>query len=132
MSLTQDQIDGMVALSAPLVAHPLPWADLSPEQQGAFRLLMPDPAFDDIQRHYLGLWVLPVTSQQVDDLNALMPANSGIAPRAAEDGTLWIGADLLSDALDGRRLSPLLPMLETLPLPYAETITWPVGTEVEP
>lgn len=43
----------------------------------------------------------------------------------------FIGADLLSDALDGRRLSALLPILETLPLTYVETIEWPVVEEVE-
>lgn len=131
MILTQEQIDGMVALSAPLVAAPLPWTDLSPEQQGAFQLLMPDPSFDDIQRFYLGLWVLSVTSQQVDDLNALMPPGSVIEPRVAEN-SLFVNADLLSDALDGRRLAALLPVLETLPLTYAETVTWPVEVEVEP
>lgn len=131
MSLTQEQIDGMVALSAPLVGNPLPWTDLSPEQQAAFRLLMPDPAFDDTQRFYLGLWAFPVTTEQVDALNNLMPAHHVIAPRAAESGALFIGADLLSDALDGRRLSALLPILETLPLTYAPGIVWP-EEEVEP
>lgn len=132
MSLTQEQMDLMVELSAPLVENPLPWLELSPDQQDAFRFLMPNPSFGDLQRHFIGLWVLPVTSGQVDDMNALMPPNSVIAPRVAEDGRLFVGADLLSDALDGRRLSATLPVLEALPLTYAETVTWPVEEEVEP
>lgn len=125
MSLTQEQMDLMVELSAPLVENPLSWLGLSPNQQNAFRFLMPDPSFDDTQRHYLGLWMLEISPEQLDDANALMPPNSVIFPRVAEDERLFVGADLLSDALDGRRLSALLPILETLPLTYVDTITFP-------
>lgn len=131
MSLTPEQIEDMVTLSAPLVENPLPWSELSPEQQVAFRLLMPDPSFTDEQRFWLGQWVLAVETQQVEALNALMPPNNVIAPREAEDGSLYVGADLLSDALDGRRLAALLPTLETLPLTFAETIVWP-EPQIEP
>lgn len=125
MSLTQEQMDLMVLLSAPLVENPLPWVSLSPDQQDAFRFLMPNPSFGSLQRHFIGLWVLPVTPEQVEDMNGLMPPNSVIAPRAAADGRLFVGADLLSDALDGKRLSSLLPILETLPLTYVEIISFP-------
>lgn len=123
--MTAEQINLVVSFSAPLVDNPLPWSSLSPEQQDAFRLLMPAPSFDADQRFYLSLWWLPVTPEQLDQLNALTPPHMVIQAREAE-GQLYIGADLLSDALDGRRLSALLPILETLPLNYRPPETWPV------
>jgi hypothetical protein len=131
MSLTLEQIDEMVTLSAPLVENPLPWSDLSPEQQTAFRLLMPDPSFTNEQRFWLGQWVLAVTPEQVEAINALMPPNNVVSARESVDGALYVGADLLSDALDGRRLAALLPTLETLPLTFAETIAWPVVVDIQ-
>lgn len=127
MSLTPEQIDEMVAESAPMV----PWEDrrcwfeLSAKQEECFRWLMPNPCFTDEQRFWLGKWVLPVDTETLDELNGLMPPNNVIAPRVAEDETLWINADLLSDALDDRRLSAALPVLGTLPLTYVHTIVWP-------
>ncbi len=130
MSLTQEQIDGMVALSAPLVENPLPWAELSEAQQGAFRLLMPGPGgFDQMQRYWLHQWWLPVTAGQLDVLNGMMPAGSVIEGRASADGGIYIGADLLSDALDGGPLADLLPVLEGIPLTFGLTIAWRSGGE---
>ncbi len=131
MSLTEQQIEEMVALSAPLMENPLPWVELSQEQQAAFRLLMPQPSFDSVQRHFLSLWWLPFPSELIDDLNAGCPTGTQIVPREDGDGGLWLSADLLSDALDGRRLSALLPILETLPLIYRPAETWPVAEEDE-
>jgi hypothetical protein len=126
MSLTPEQIEKMVDEWAPIMENPIPWIDLSPKQEECSRWLMPNPSFTDDQRFWLGKWVLPVTPEQVSDLNALMPPHNVIAPREAEDGSLWVNSDLLSDALDGGRLSALLPILETLPLTYAPGIVWPV------
>lgn len=123
--MTAEQINLIVTLSAPLVGNPLPWEGLSPEQKGAFQLLMPSPSFDADQRFYLSLWWFPVAPEQLDQLNALTPPHMVIQAREAE-GQLWIGADLLSDALDGRRLAAILPILETLPLTYRPAETWPV------
>lgn len=124
--MTAEKINLVVSLSAPLVADPLSWSSLSPEQQDAFRLLMPSPSFDAEQRFYLSLWWLPISVEQLDQLNALTPPRMVIQAREAE-GQLYIGADLLSDALDGRRLSALLPILETLPITYRPAETWPVA-----
>lgn len=131
--LSQEQIDAMIALSAPLVENPLPWSSLSEEQKGMFLLLMPQPeaGFNEVQRFYLSLWWLPVTSEQLDEVNTLCPPNTAIAPRLDAEGNRYIGADLLSDALFGGRLSALEPLLTTLPLTYRQAETWPVPVEEE-
>ncbi len=124
MTWDDPKVAEMVEISAPMVGNPLPWVSLNEDQQRVFRYLMPDPCFDEVQAHFLSLWWLPVTEQQLADLNALMPPNNVISARVSLAGTLYVGADLLSDALDGRVLADLLPIIETLPLNYAETITW--------
>ncbi len=126
MSLSQQQIDEMIALSAPLVTSPQPWAQLSTQQRAAFRLLMPAGfgGFDDDQRFWLRQWWLPSNADQIQQLVVLCPADTVVAGRIAADGRIFLSADLLSDALDGGRLAALMPVLEMLPLTFAETITW--------
>lgn len=127
------QIDTMVALSAPLVENPQPWSALTEEQRGMFLLLMPQPGqgFLPVQRFYLSLWWLPVSEEQLVVANTLCPPNTAIAPRLDAEGNRYIGADLLSDALFGGRLSALEPLLTTLPLTYRPPETWPVPVEGE-
>lgn len=129
--MTAEQIDAIVSASAPLVESPLPWSDFSPEQQDVFRLLMPQPSFDSDQRFYLSLWWLPVSAEEIEGLNSLCPPGTAIVGREDGEGGLWVCADLLSDALDGRRLSALLPILETLPLTYRPPEMWPEPKEEE-
>ncbi len=124
--MTPEQIDLLRDLSAPLVENPLPWSALSPEQQNAFRLLMPDPTFTDDQRECVNLWWLPVTPEQVQELKPLCPAGSEYPGREDIEENLFLSSDLLSDALDGRRLAALLPILQTLPLTYKLPEEWPV------
>ncbi|HWL54268.1 MAG TPA: hypothetical protein VNQ90_17645 [Chthoniobacteraceae bacterium] len=124
--MTPEEIDLLRDLSAPLVEHPLPWSGLSGEQQAAFRLLMPRPTFTDEQREWVSLWWLPVTVQQVADINAVVPAGNQYPGREDLDGDLFISVDLLSDALDSGRLAALLPILQSLPLTYKLPEEWPV------
>lgn len=131
--MTQEQIETLIELSAPLVDSPLPWSQLSAEQREAFRWLMPEPGvgFDEDQRFYLNRWWLPVTPEQVGELNSLMPPNSRVAPRLDGDGNQWLCADLLSDAADDGRLAALWPILSELPLTYRTPEMWPVEDDEE-
>ncbi len=124
--MTPETIDLLRNLSAPLLESPLPWESLSPEQQNAFRLLMPDPTFTNDQREYINLWWLPVTPEQVQEIKLLCPTGSVYPGREDLEGNLFVCSDLLSDALDGRRLAALLPILQMLPLTYKLPEEWPV------
>lgn len=123
--MTPEQIELLQELSAPLVENPLPWTDLSAEQQAVFRLLLPDPVFTDDQREWINLWWLPVTPQQIADIKTLIPSGNEYPGREDVNGDLFLSCDLLSDALDGGRLAELLPILETLPLTYKLPEDWP-------
>jgi hypothetical protein len=126
--ISEQQIETMIALSAPLVEHPLPWAELSPEQEAAFRVLLPLPGvgFDATQREWLSLWWLPVTPEGLAALNALMPPHHVLAAREDTESNLWLSADVLSDAIDGGRLAALWPLVSALPLNYRPVESWPV------
>lgn len=127
--MTPEDVELLRSLSAPLVESPLPWSELSPEQQSAFRLLMPSPFFAPEQRGWIDLWWLPVTEGVIVDLNALCPANTLLSGRVDLEGNFFVSVDLLSDALDGGRLAALLPMLEALPLTYKAPEDWTMEEE---
>lgn len=129
--MTPEIIQALIDASAPLVANPLPWSELSPEQQGVFRALMPQPSFTPDQREWLSLWWLPVTQEQVDGYNALLPANTRLAPREDIHGNLFLSVDVLSDVLDNGRLSVLATVLDDLPLTYKATEEWPLSDPEE-
>lgn len=124
MSLTTEQIELMVQESESLVLNPLPWKNLSQVQHDVFLWLMPNPSFTETQRHYLSLWVLPVTQQQLNDINALMPSHHVVEPRKSLQDHLYINADLLSDAINEGRLSSILSIIDSLPLTYSFMIQW--------
>ncbi|HWL53875.1 MAG TPA: hypothetical protein VNQ90_15655 [Chthoniobacteraceae bacterium] len=125
--MTPEEIDLLRDLSAPLVENPLPWSELSSEQQSAFRLLMPDAdtGFTEEQRTWINLWWLPVSAEQAADIKAKAPTGNQYPGREDIHGDLFVSVDLLSDALDGGRLAALLPILETLPLTYKPPEEWP-------
>lgn len=132
MSLTSEQTEQLIELSAPLVAHPLPWAELSPEQQEAFLWLMPAESigFTPEQRSWLGLWWLPTTEGELADLNALLPPTTRLAAREDTEGALWLSADLLSAALaEAAPWAALRPALTALPLTYKAAESWPIPQE---
>lgn len=129
--MTPETIQTLIAASAPLVANPLPWSQLTPEQQSVFRSLMPQPSFTPDQREWLSLWWLPVTQEEVDFYNNLLPSNTRISPRADINGDLFLSADIISDILDNGRLKQLEALLENNPLTYKPSDHWPSVTEEE-
>lgn len=121
-----EDLEAVEALIAYLVeVEPTAFSELTPEQEDAFRLLMPLPKFDADQRHFLARLWLQVTSEQIDDINASMPAGRRVSGVAYDEEQLFLGADLLTDALDGRSLSSILHIIETLPLTYIKPEKWP-------
>lgn len=129
--MTQQQLDDLIVLSAPLLDNPLPWNQLTPDQQSAFKILMPQPkeGFTEDQRYWINKWWLPITEQQIENINDLVPANTKFVGREDINGDLFLNVDLLSDSLNNGRLSSILFILETLPLTYKLEEEWP---EIEP
>jgi|GEM_PF-5688749 len=123
--MTQEEEQIMQQASAAMVDTPTPWASLTPLQQLIFRGLMPQPSFTPQQHEYISRWWLPLSNQQLSDINALCPADTRVEGREDGHGQLYVSCDLLSDALDGGRLWALLPLLETMPLTYLLPEAWP-------
>jgi len=129
--MTEQQTAMLIELSAPLVAEPKSWAELTEEQQEAFRWLLPEPGigFSDEQRYWLNFWWLPVSAEDVSALNELMPANHRLSARADADGNLWLNSDVLSDAIDGGPWAAIWSTVSTLPLTYRAEESWPSPKE---
>jgi len=128
--MSPEEIAAITAVGDALRAAPRPWSALTGQEQSTLRqALMPDPSFTPDQLDYLHRWWLPVTADQLAALNAAAPERMDIAPRPDAAAQLYVSADLLSDALDGRRLAALLPVLSSLVLTYEDTIEWPVAEE---
>ena len=100
--------DSIYQIGDYLRAHPTRLVDLSPEQLAmvveAFR---PDDryGFSSDQMQWIRKWWLDCTDTELQGITAT-------------NGRRYVCADLLSDALEGRRLAHLLPTLETLVLTF--------------
>jgi hypothetical protein len=130
--MTAQQSAELVALGDVLRASPRAWAALSQQEQATLcNLLLPAPTFTAAQSAYLSRWWLPVTTDQVEKLNAAAPAHRQISPRKALDGLDCVLVDLLSDAINSGPLAALLPILATLPLTYLTEIDWPIDAAIE-
>jgi hypothetical protein len=90
-----------------------------------------NPSFSEEQLHWFRIWWLPVTQEQIAELNELCPENMRITGRLALDGKLYIGAYLLTDAVDGGQLAPLRPILENLILTWRDAEDWPESESEE-
>jgi hypothetical protein len=123
--MTEQQQAELIKAAAPLVENPTAWRDLGDEARGLFMLLFPRPSFTEEQRFWLSRWWLPVDDETIAALNEAAPRNTSIHASTDLAGDRFVSADLLSDAIDGRRLSALLPILETLPLHYRPPEAWP-------
>ena len=123
--MTEQQQAALMKAAAPLVETPTAWKDLGDEMRGLFMLLFPQPSFTPEQRFWVSRWWLPVTDEQLAALNEAAPSNTRIAAATALDGKQYVSCDLLSDAINGRRLAALLPILEALPLHYLPPEAWP-------
>lgn len=123
--MTPEQLQHLRDLTAPLTTTPAAYADLSPELQNAMMAMVGSPSFSPEQREYLSYWWLAVTPEQADEINSLCPPHTQYPPRAAENGDLYLGSDMLTDAIPGRPLEALWPILTTLPITWYELIEWP-------
>jgi len=101
-----------------LRANPQPFAELAPQlQAGIVAFFEPDATdgFNADQSAFLRRWWLVCQPDTEAAINAL-PHDSKVKAIADEDERLLLGADLLSDALNGRRLADALPILQGLTL----------------
>ena len=116
----------MQAIGDHLREAPRSWRQLHWTRRNTLiEALRPHPitGFDPIQYGWLSGWLLEITPEQLATLQANTP--NQYVPIKATDGTLYLSASLLTDALDGRRLSADLPILDTLPMIDRSTITFP-------
>lgn len=86
---------------------------------------MPAPSFQPIQREYLSRWWLLINDSQLTEINSLCPNDTLLTARTQTGGIKYVCADLLSDALNGGRLSELLPVLRALTLTHFLPAEWP-------
>ena len=115
-----------------LRAEPISYADMPSEWQTALVSAMrPDRlhGFDGQQADWIYSWLLEVTPEQLADLQALHPRQ--YVAREATDGTLYLSAALLTDAIEGRSLSAAMPILGTLTLRYVDAVEFPPPPEIE-
>lgn len=129
--MTQEQTDLLIKLSAPLVATPKSWLELSEAQRDVFMLLLPSNSFTEEQYYWLSFWWLKSSVEELAALNSLCPPNTTITGREHIHGDIYVSCDLLSDALYGGSLSALLPILETLPITFKPAEEWPVSENVD-
>ena len=119
MSTITDIGDALRAEPMPLADFPQAWID------ALIEALRPDPihGFSGQQAAWIYAWLLEVTADQLAELQDLHPRQ--YAAREATDGTLYLSAALLTDAVDGRSLSAALPILANLTLRHSTAVTFP-------
>jgi hypothetical protein len=99
-------------------ANPQPFAALNPQlQAGIVAFFQPDAeqGFNAAQSAFLRRWWLVCQPDTEAAINAL-PHPSKVKAVTDAAGRTLLSADLLSDALNGRRLADALPMLQGLTL----------------
>lgn len=127
--MTPEQLSQLEAVEAYLAANPQSVSQLDDATFALCKsLLMPSPVFSEVQRGFVQRWFLRVTSDQASELESLWPAGSQYPPREHEE-KLLLSIDLLSDALDGGRLSSMLHILITCPLIRVFPEDWPTSPE---
>lgn len=115
-----------------LRASPMAWRDIPAEQRTVAEAALLPPAgqgFDAQQRDWLAHWWLACTQADVEAVNAVLPVGVRVSPLEV-DGALYLGADLLTDALtaDGT-YHAALSVLEGLICTYFAEITPPEGDQ---
>lgn len=123
--MTQEQIELLVSVGDSIRANPRSYSELEDQEKQILEsLLIPDSSFDSTQRYFLGKWFLETPDEAQQELTGLWPQGSKYPTREL-NGKQYLSSDLLSDALNGRRLTSMLPILETLVLVYIEPEEWP-------
>lgn len=102
-----------------LRADPCAWRDIPPTYQAiAQAALLPTGAFTAEQRHWFARWWLACTQDDVDAVNALLPAGTQVAGLELQ-GAMYLGSDLLTDAINPASVyHAALPVLEALICTY--------------
>jgi len=99
-------------------ANPQPFADLPAQvQAGIVAFFEPgaEQGFNADQSVFLRRWWLVCQTDTEAAINAL-PHSTKVKAVTDADGRTLLSADLLSDALNGRRLADALPLLQGLTL----------------
>jgi hypothetical protein len=86
-------------LGAAIRANPCAWKDIPADQQAIARAaLIPSGHFTAEQRTLLSCWWLQCTQDDVDAINALLPANTRVSTIQVE-GLQYLSGYLLTDSL---------------------------------
>lgn len=105
---------------------PRPYSDLSDEAKEVLMTAMRPHklhGFDGQQRAWIYSWLLEVSPEQLESLQALH--SNQYTARKSMDGKLYLSAALLTDTLDGRRLHASKEILTNLTLVWHEVPTFP-------
>ena len=122
--MNTDTIAQIQAFGDHLRSVPTTWHEIEPlTKLTLLEAMMPDPltGFCEQAREWLYSWWLPCGVSDVQLLNTI----GNYSAREDVDGTLYLSAALLTDAVMGRRLDAALPMLESKVLTHESAITWP-------
>lgn len=116
-------------LSDQIAAANTSWNGLSAalrQEFGAIARARIREAFNDPQRDFFAKWWLRVTAAQVTAGNALLPPNVRVTARRANDGLLYVNADLLTDCQDGETYAAAKNALQARTLVRKQLNEWPV------
>ena len=105
------------------------FATLTQGDKDTLRVMLLARPFTPRERAYFSLCWLPVDEELVDQINASMPPNHRFAPRFDSEENSYLNLDALSDAIDGGRLSAILPILEDIQWKFIEPGEWPQDEE---
>lgn len=115
-----------IAIGNSLRSNARSWNNLAGhERTTLYDDLMPSPSFNTSQRTCFSNWWLPVTSNQINEINQLCPPFNKVSGRSDINGNLFIGADLLSDSVNNGRLRNILSILGNLAITHKEIEDWP-------
>lgn len=100
------------------------WRDLSDEDKKVFLEINGILGFSEEQRHDLNNWWLRVTEEDIININSSIPENTIIEATTHPDGFDYINSDVISDAIEGRRLDSCISILEGLTFHIKEPSSW--------
>jgi hypothetical protein len=122
----------IIEIGDALRANPKSWKQLHyTKRNSLIEALRPNRlhGFDGQQAAWIYSWVLLVTPDQLAELQSLHPRQ--YAGREDKDGKLYLSAALLTDALEGRRLSAAEPILTSLTMYHVADLEWPEPEETD-
>lgn len=124
--MTPEQQSALEAIESKLAGQDHNLQELSDEDFATcVSLLMPQPSFTPEQRGFISRWFLEGDEDDELDIINLSPSGSIYPPRLLDDRRLW-SIDLLSDVINGGRLSALLPVLSNMLIVQVLEEEWPI------